>query len=68
MDYNFDHQMSLSKINCLYSNYCLHFLNHAVPLTPHNFDQDHANSGVITSKKFEILDLGVNVKNVFHSN
>ncbi len=32
MDQNFDHQMSLSKNKCLYSNYCLHFLKRAAPL------------------------------------
>ena len=32
MDYNFDHQMSLSKSKCWYSNNCLHFLKGAVPL------------------------------------
>jgi hypothetical protein len=25
MDFNFDHQMSLSKSECWYSNNCLHF-------------------------------------------
>jgi len=29
---NFDHQMSLSKSKCWYSNYCLHFSKHVVPL------------------------------------
>ncbi len=33
MDFNFDHQMSLSKSKYLYSNNCLHFLKRAVPLT-----------------------------------
>ncbi len=32
MDLNFDHQMSLCKSQCLYSNNCLHFLKRAVPL------------------------------------
>jgi hypothetical protein len=32
MDYNFDHQMSLSKSKRLYSNNCLCFLKLAVPL------------------------------------
>ncbi len=32
MDKNFDHQMSLSKSKCSYSNNCLHFLKYAVPL------------------------------------
>jgi hypothetical protein len=32
MDPNFDHQMSLSKSKCWYSNNCLHFLKRAVPL------------------------------------
>ena len=32
MDQNFDHQMSLSKSKCLYSNNCLCFLEGAVPL------------------------------------
>ncbi len=32
MDYNFEYQMSLNKSKCLYSNNCLHFLKHAVPL------------------------------------
>ncbi len=32
MDWNFDHQMSLSKSKCLYSNNCLHFLKCPVPL------------------------------------
>ncbi len=31
MDWNYDHQMSLSKSKCLYSNNCLHFLKRAVP-------------------------------------
>ncbi len=31
MDYNFDHQKSLSKSKCLYSNNCLHFWKRAVP-------------------------------------
>ena len=31
MDQNFDHQMSLSKSKCWYSNNCLHFLKCAVP-------------------------------------
>jgi hypothetical protein len=31
IDYNFDHQMSLSKSKCWYSNNCLQFLKHAVP-------------------------------------
>jgi hypothetical protein len=31
MDLNFDHQMSLSKSKCLYSNNCIHFLKRAVP-------------------------------------
>ena len=33
MEWNFDHQMSLSKSKCLYSNNCSHFLKRAVPLT-----------------------------------
>jgi len=33
MDYNFDHQMSLSKSKCLYSNNCLCFLKRAVPFS-----------------------------------
>ncbi len=28
IEQNFDHQMSLSKSKCLYSNICLHFLKH----------------------------------------
>jgi hypothetical protein len=32
MDSNFDHQMSLSKSKCWYSNKCLDFLKCAVPL------------------------------------
>jgi len=32
IDYNFNHQMSLSKSKCLYSNNCLQFLKRAVPL------------------------------------
>ncbi len=32
MDQNFDHQMSLSKSKCLYSNKCLHFLKRHAPL------------------------------------
>ncbi len=32
MDWNFDHQMSLSKRKCLFSNNCLCFLQHALPL------------------------------------
>ncbi len=32
IDYNFDHQMSLSKSKCWYSNNCLYFLKRAVPL------------------------------------
>ncbi len=32
MDQNFEHQMSLSKSKCLYSNNCLCFLKCAVPL------------------------------------
>ncbi len=32
MGLKIDHQMSLSKIKCLYSYNCLHFLKHAVPL------------------------------------
>jgi len=32
MDLNYDHQMSLSKSKCWYSNNCLHFLKCAVPL------------------------------------
>jgi len=35
MDLNFDLQMSLSRGKCLYSNNCLHFLKHAVPLLKH---------------------------------
>ncbi len=35
-DQNFDHQMSLSKSKCLYSNNCLRFLKHAVPLYQEN--------------------------------
>ena len=31
IDYNFDHQLSLSKSKCWYSNSCLHFLKRAVP-------------------------------------
>ncbi len=37
IDYNFDHQMSLSKSKCWYSNNCLHFIMCALPLhTQHN--------------------------------
>jgi len=32
VDYNFDHQMYLSKSKCLFSNNCLRFSKHAVPL------------------------------------
>ncbi len=32
IEYNFDHQMSLSKSKILYSDNCLHFLKRAVPL------------------------------------
>ncbi len=32
IDQNFDHQMSLSKSKCLYSNNCLCFLKRSVPL------------------------------------
>jgi hypothetical protein len=32
IDYIFDHQMSLCKGKCWYSNNCLQFLKHAVPL------------------------------------
>ena len=32
MDMNIDHEMSLSKSKWWYSNNCLHFLKHAVPL------------------------------------
>jgi len=32
MDSNFDHQMSLSKSKCWYSNNCLHFFKCAVTL------------------------------------
>jgi hypothetical protein len=32
MDWNYDHQMSLSKSKCWYSRNCLHFLKRAVPL------------------------------------
>jgi hypothetical protein len=38
MDLNFDHQMSLSKSKCMYSNNCLHFLNCAVPLDQYETD------------------------------
>ncbi len=31
-DKKFDRQMSLSKTKCWYSNNCLNFLKHAVPL------------------------------------
>jgi hypothetical protein len=31
IDYNFDHQMSLSKSKCLYLNNCLQFLKCALP-------------------------------------
>ena len=33
IDQNFDHQMSLSKSKCWYSNNCLHFVNRAVSFT-----------------------------------
>ncbi len=33
MDKNFDHRMSLNKSKCLYSYNCLHFLNHAFPMS-----------------------------------
>jgi hypothetical protein len=32
IDYNFDHQMSLSMSKCWYSNNCLYFLRCSVPL------------------------------------
>ncbi len=32
IDLNLDHQMSLSKSKCWYSNKCIHFLKRAVPL------------------------------------
>ena len=33
IDYNFNHQICLSKSKCLYSNNCLQFLKRAVPFT-----------------------------------
>ncbi len=33
---NFDHQMSLNKRKCWYSNNCLHFLKPALPLSRHS--------------------------------
>jgi hypothetical protein len=39
MDYNFDHQMSLNKSKCLYSNNFLHFLKRAVPLKEGLFEK-----------------------------
>ncbi len=36
-DYNFDHQMSLSKSKCWYSNNCLHLLQCAVPFIINNY-------------------------------
>ncbi len=43
MDWNFDHQTSLIKSKCLYSNNCLCFLNRALPLWHHFYDRhdDH---------------------------
>ncbi len=37
MDFSFDHQMSLRKSKCLYSNNCLCFLRHAVPFAMSHF-------------------------------
>jgi len=48
IDQNFDHQMSLSKSKCWYSNNCLHFLKHAVPLNNNLFYLLHLSSRIST--------------------
>jgi hypothetical protein len=48
IDWNFDHQMSLSKSRCWYSNNCLHFLKQAVPCSCPNkipsLERQHNNT------------------------
>ncbi len=51
IDYNFDHQMSLSKSKCWYSNNCLHFLKCVVPLSSYNSDQLHSKDGTTLAPK-----------------
>ncbi len=43
VDQSFDHQMSLGKSKCQYSNNCLHFLKYAVPLEPLHFTFNYGN-------------------------
>ncbi len=60
IDYNFDHQMSLSKSKCWYSNNSLHFLMHGVPLSEKYFSTkifDHFNSPALVAWKLPRLDL-----------
>jgi len=44
MDYNFEHQMYLSKSKFWYSKNCLHFLKHAVLLGLNEADTFKSNS------------------------
>jgi hypothetical protein len=48
IDQNFDHQMSLSKSKCWYSNNCLYFLKQAVPLYNNLFYLLHLSSRIYT--------------------
>jgi hypothetical protein len=47
MDYNFEHQMYLSKSKFWYSKNCLHFLKHAVLLGFNEADTFKSNSILI---------------------
>ncbi len=54
MEYNFDHQMSLSKSKCWYSNSCLHFLRRAVPLHEiNNYSCLAASYNTLVSNKMD---------------
>ncbi len=50
MDQSFDHQMSLSKSKCLYSNNCLHFLKTSCSIVSNQGTKSHVYLGTLDGK------------------